>query len=166
MKVYIVQHGLSMPEEIDPEKALSPDGNKQSRNMAEFLREKNIRVDSIWHSPKKRAVQTAHIMAEIVACPETQEKKDLNPLDPVGNLPGEIEHLNKDLMIVGHLPFLQKLASFLLSGTEDNQFISFRNSGVICLECTDSWRFLWTVVPELLEKEMGQTGFDSSKFGC
>jgi len=166
MKVYLVQHGLSLPEEMDPEKALSPEGNKQSQNMAEFLREKNIRVDSIWHSPKKRAVQTAHIMAEILACPEAQERKGLNPLDPVGNLPGEIKSLNKDLMVVGHLPFLQKLASFLLSGTEDNQFISIRNSGVICLEYTDSWKLLWTVVPELLEKEREQTEFDSSKFGC
>lgn len=166
MKVYIVQHGLSMSEEMDPEKSLSPEGNKQSRIVAGFLREKNIRVDSIWHSPKKRAVQTARIMAEILACPETQERKNLNPLDPIGDLPGEIKSLNKDLMIVGHLPFLQKLASFFLSGTEDNQFISFRNSGAICLEYTDSWKLLWTVVPELLEKGSDPAGFDSSKFGC
>ncbi len=166
MKAYLVQHGLSMPEEMDPERALSPEGNKQSRNMAEFLGEKNIRVDSIWHSPKKRAVQTAHIMAEILGYPETQERTDLNPLDPVGNLPGEIKSLNLDLMIVGHLPFLQKLASLLLSGVEENLFISFRNSGVICLEYTDAWKLLWTVVPELLEKRKDQAEFDSSKFGC
>ncbi len=166
MKVYIVQHGLSMPEEMDPEKALSPDGNKQSRNVAEFLREKNIRVDSIWHSPKKRAVQTARIMAEILACSNIQERKNLNPLEPIGDLPGEIKSLNTDLMIVGHLPFLQKLASFLLSGSEENQFISIRNSGVICLEYTDAWKLLWAVVPELLEKRGEQTEFDSSKFGC
>jgi phosphohistidine phosphatase len=84
----------------------------------------------------------------------------------LGNLPGEIETLEKDLMIVGHLPFLQKLASFLLSGTEGNQFISFRNSGVICLEYTDAWKLLWAVVPELLEKGRTPAEFDSSKFGC
>jgi len=166
MKVYIVQHGLSMSEEMDPEKALSPEGKKQSRHVAEFLREKTIRVDAIWHSPKKRAAQTAHILAEILDCPDTQERKDLNPLDPVGNIPGEIESLDKNLMIVGHLPFLEKLASVLLSGTENNQFISIRNSGVICLEYTDTWKLLWTVVPELLEKERDQTEFDSSKFSC
>ena len=75
----------------------------------------------------------------------------------------EIESQNKNLMIVGHLPFLQKLASLLLSGTEDNQFISFRNSGVVCLEYTGAWKVLWAVIPELLE---GKAGFDSSKFGC
>jgi phosphohistidine phosphatase len=166
MKIYLVQHGLSMPEEMNPEKALSPEGNKQSRKMADFLREKNIRVEIIWHSPKKRAVQTAQIMAEIIDCSNIQERKDLSPLEPIGDLPGEIRSLNKDLMLVGHLPFLQKLASFLLSRLENNQFISFRNSGVICLEYTDSWKLLWTVVPELLEEGSDQSEFDGSKFGC
>lgn len=166
MKLYIVQHGISLSEEVDPEKSLSPEGEKQSRKIAEFLKEKSVQVDVLWHSPKKRAVQTAHILSETVASPEIQERKDLNPMDPVGNLPEEIEPLEKNLMIVGHLPFLQKLASLLLSGTEDNQFISIKNSGVICLEHTDSWKVLWAVTPELLEKQKGEAGFDSSKFGC
>lgn len=166
MKLYTVQHGISLSEEVDPEKSLSPEGEKQSRKIAEFLKEKSVQVDVLWHSPKKRAVQTAHILSETVASPEIQERKDLNPMDPVDNLPQEIEPLEKNLMIVGHLPFLQKLVSLLLSGTEDNQFISIKNSGVICLEHTDSWKVLWAVTPELLDKQMGEAGFDSSKFGC
>ena len=166
MKLYLVQHGLSLPEEVDPEKSLSPEGEAESRNIASFLKEKNIRVDQVWHSSKKRAVQTAQIMAESLSSPETQERKGLNPMDPVGDFPGEIESLNKDLMIVGHLPFVQKLASLLLSGTEDKDLVSVRNSGVICLEHTDSWKVLWTVTPELLEGQGSQAEFDSSKFGC
>lgn len=166
MKLYLVQHGLSLPEEVDPEKSLSPEGEAASRNIASFLKEKNIRVDQVWHSSKKRAVQTAQIMAESLSSPETQERKGLNPMDPVGDFPGEIEALNKDLMIVGHLPFVQKLVSLLLSGTEDKDLISVRNSGVICLEHTDSWKVLWAVIPELLEGQGSQAEFDSSKFGC
>lgn len=156
MKLYLVQHGLSLPEEVDPEKSLSPEGEAASRNIAAFLKEKNIRVDRVWHSSKKRAVQTAQIMAESLSSPETQERKDLNPMDPVGDFPGEIEALKKDLMIVGHLPFVQKLASLLLSGTEEKDLISIRNSGIICLEHTDSWKVLWTVTPELLEGQGSQ----------
>ena len=166
MKLYLVQHGLSLPEEVDSEKSISPEGEAASRNIALFLKEKNIRVDQVWHSSKKRAVQTAQIMAESLSSPETQERKGLNPMDPVGDFPGEIESLNKDLMIVGHLPFVQKLASLLLSGTEDKDLVSVRNSGVICLEHTDSWKVLWTVTPELLEGQGSQAEFDSSKFGC
>jgi len=161
MKLYLVQHGLSLPEEVDSEKSLSPEGEAESRKIAAFLREKNIRVDRVWHSSKKRAAQTAQIMAENVSCPETQERKNLNPMDPVGDFPGEIEALKKDLMIVGHLPFVQKLASLLLSGTEDKDLISVRNSGIICLEYTDSWKVLWTVTPELLEGQGSQAEFDS-----
>lgn len=166
MKLYIVQHGISLSEEVDPEKSLSSNGEEHSRKIAEFLREKSVRVDTIWHSPKKRAVQTAHILSETAAIPEIQERKDLSPMDPVGHIPEEIEPLSKNLMIVGHLPFLQKLVSLLLSGTEDNRFISIKNSGVICLEHTDSWKVLWAVTPELLEKQKGEAGFDSSRFGC
>jgi len=166
MKLYLVQHGLSLPEEVDSEKSISPEGEAASRNIALFLKEKNIRVDQVWHSSKKRAVQTAQIMAESLSSPETQERKGLNPMDPVGDFPGEIESLNKDLMIVGHLPFVQKLASLLLSGTEDKDLVSVRNSGVICLEHTDSWKVLWTVTPELLEGQGSQAEFNSSKFGC
>ena len=166
MKLYLVQHGLSLSGEVDPEKSLSPEGEAESRNIAAFLKEKGIRVDLFWHSPKKRAVQTAQILAETISCPETQERKDLNPLDPVGNFPAEIKALEKDLMIVGHLPFMQKLASLLLSGDENKELVSVRNSGVICLEHTDSWKVLWTVIPELLEGKGSPAEFDSSKFGC
>lgn len=166
MKLYLVQHGLSLSEEVDPEKPLSPDGEEQSRKIAEFLKEKSIQVDAVWHSPKKRAVQTAHIFSETVASPEIQERKDLNPLDPVTPVRKVIEPLAKNLMIVGHLPFLQKLVSLLLSGAEDKQLISISNSGVICLEHTDSWKLLWAVTPGLLEKHKSEAGFDSSKFGC
>lgn len=166
MKLYIVQHGLSLSGEVDPEKSLSPEGEAESRKIAAFLKEKNIRVGLIWHSPKKRAAQTARIMADTISCPETQEREDLNPLDPVGSFPKEIEALNIDLMIVGHLPFVQRLASLLLSGEENKELISVRNSGVICLEHTDSWKVLWTVIPELLEGKGSPAEFDSSKFGC
>jgi phosphohistidine phosphatase len=166
MKLYIVQHGISLSEEVDPEKSLSPDGEEQSRKIAEFLKEKSVHVDVLWHSPKKRAVQTAHILSETVASPEVQERKDLNPRDPVGPIREVIEPMEKNLMIVGHLPFLQKLVSLLLSGTEDDQFISIKNSGVICLEYADSWKVSWAVTPELLEKQKSEAGFDSSKFGC
>lgn len=150
MKLFLIQHGIALPEEKDPGKSLSPEGKDQTQQAAEFLKEKNIDVDAVWHSPKQRAAQTAQIIVNSILCSEIQERNDLNPLDSVENFPKEIKSSNKNLMIIGHLPFLQKLASLLLSGSETNQFISFKNSGIISLECTDSWRISWMVTPELL----------------
>jgi phosphohistidine phosphatase len=56
-------------------------------------------------------------------------------------------------MIVGHLPFLSRLASTLLIGDETVALVAFRNGGVVCLERGEEkgrWRLTWAVVPELL----------------
>ena len=150
MRLYLIRHGISLPEEKDPEKSLSQEGKEQTQKIAEFLKTKSVKVDAIWHSPKLRAIQTAQIISKSIFCPEIQERNDLNPLDSVEKFPEEIQSLNKDLMIVGHLPFLQKLASLLLSGSETNQFISYKNSGAVCLEYTDTWKIAWMVTPELM----------------
>jgi phosphohistidine phosphatase len=150
MRLYLIQHGRSLPEEKDPQKSLSPEGKEETRRIAEFLKTKNIKVDGLWHSPKHRARQTAQIITASVYCPETKEREHLNPLDSVEKFPQEIISLNKNLMIIGHLPFLQKLASLLLSGSENNQFISFKNSGVVCLDYTDSWKVAWMITPIML----------------
>jgi len=150
MKLYLIQHGIALPEEKDPAKPLSPEGKEETQRIAEFLKTKSIKTDVVWHSPKLRAIQTAQIVANFISCSEIKERNDLNPLDSVESCPEEIESLNKDLMIVGHMPFLQKLASLLLSGSETNQFVSFKNSGVVCLEYNGNWKLAWMVTPVLL----------------
>lgn len=150
MRIYLIQHGIALPEEKDPKKSLSPEGKEETQRTAEFLKTKSIKVDAVWHSPKLRAIQTAQIVANSIFYSETKERNDLNPLDSVENFSEEIKSLDKNLMIVGHLPFLQKLSSLLLSGSETNQFISFKNSGVVCLEYTDTWKIAWMITPVLL----------------
>jgi phosphohistidine phosphatase len=149
MNLYLIQHGLSLPEEQDPKRPLSPEGEEQTQKIAEFLKARKIKVDCIWHSSKLRAIQTAQIISESLPCPEIHERNDLNPLDSVSKFPEEIKSLNKNLMIVGHLPFLEKLAALLLTGTEGYKIIAFKNSGIVCLECTDAWKLAWIVAPEL-----------------
>ena len=150
MNLYLIQHGLSLPEEKDPGRPLSPEGEEQTRKIAEFLKSKKIRVDCLWHSPKLRAIQTARIISESISCAEIHQRNDLSPLDSVSEFPHKIKSLNKNLMIVGHLPFLQKLAALLLTGTEDQKMISFKYSGVVCLEYTDTWNIAWMIVPEVV----------------
>ncbi|UCG34741.1 MAG: phosphohistidine phosphatase SixA [Candidatus Omnitrophota bacterium] len=150
MYLYLVQHGVALPEDKDSQKHLSPEGKKATRKVAKFLRSKNAEVDSIWHSKKMRSIQTAKILSECVSYQRILARDDLNPNDPVEVIADEIQDLNKDIIIVGHLPFLQKLASLFLSGSQDKQLISFTYSGVVCFEYKDFWRLLWMVTPELL----------------
>jgi phosphohistidine phosphatase len=149
MNLYLIQHGLSLPEEKDPKRPLSPEGEEQTQEIAEFLKDRKIKVDCIWHSSKLRAIQTAQIIARSLSFPEIHERNDLNPLDSVNKFPEEIKSLNKSLIIVGHLPFLEKLTALLLTGSEDYKIVSFKNSGVVCLEYTDTWKITGMIIPEL-----------------
>ena len=150
MKLYLIQHGLAVPEDVDPQKPLSRQGVEATQKTARFLKDRAVKADSIWHSPKMRAVQTARIISRSVSCQEMEERDDLNPRDPVDKFPAEFQKTNTDRMIAGHLPFLQKLVSLLLTGSDGLELISFKNSGVVCLEYEEAWKLAWFVTPDLL----------------
>lgn len=149
MRLYLIQHGLALPESIDQKKGLSEKGIIQTQKMAELFRTKDLEVDLIWHSKKLRAIQTAQIFSQYILDAKIEQRDDLNPQDPIVKFPQQLEALDKHLMIVGHLPFLQKLAARLLVNSTVSDLIFFRNSGVVCLEYIDRWKILWMVNPDL-----------------
>jgi len=55
-------------------------------------------------------------------------------------------------MIVGHLPFLGKLASLLLTGCESANTVAFKQGGIVCLSRSElkQWQINWMVTPEIL----------------
>ncbi len=65
---------------------------------------------------------------------------------------GELANLQEDRVVVGHLPFLAKLASELLTGSEATEVVAFRQGGIVCIERgrDGAWRVLWMVTPEIL----------------
>jgi phosphohistidine phosphatase len=55
-------------------------------------------------------------------------------------------------MSVGHLPFLNKLASLLLTGCESADAVAFKNAGIVALSRNEgnNWQIDWMVTPEIL----------------
>ena len=55
-------------------------------------------------------------------------------------------------MIVGHLPFLEKLASFLICRDEGSKAVLFRYSAILCLVKTgpERWAVDWFLKPEMV----------------
>ena len=150
MYLYLIQHGKTIPKEKDPEQPLSIQGKKHTKRTASFLRSHGFLVEEIWHSDKLRAKQTAEIIGNKLLCKKIIEKEGLAPLDPVKNISEEIQKVDKILLITGHLPFLEKLASLLLTGSQKKLKIKFQNSGIVCLEKDDKWSLIWSVIPELI----------------
>ena len=120
IKVYLVQHGNVVSKEINPERPLSDKGRKDVEKIAGLLKKIKLNVNVIQHSEELRATQTAEILhSTIKSIRDIVQKNNLAPNDPIEPLWYEIMKAHEDLLIVGHLPFLSRLASRLLSGKAD-----------------------------------------------
>jgi phosphohistidine phosphatase len=154
MILYLVQHGDSKPKEEDPEQSLSEKGAADVRKIAAFLAQgPKITVPRLLHSGKKRARETAAILAHILKPAEgTAEEKTLEPLADPGVWVNRLAKENSDLMLVGHLPHLSRLAALLLCGDEAKKIVNFQRGGVVVLgrDETGTWSVHWMVIPGLL----------------
>ena len=115
MRLYLVQHGDAISKEMDRERPLSDQGRADLQRIAAFLAKAGIRVSVILHSGKKRAEQTAELLAASVGVGEHLEKvSGIDPLDPTSEFAGIVNEWTADTMVVGHLPFMAGLVSGLI----------------------------------------------------
>ncbi len=149
MKLYLVQHGKALPKDENPQRPLSREGMDDIEKLALLCASNRLTTKVIWHSTKLRAKQTAQIIAQQIGA-KTQERAGLEPLDPVRPIFDEITNSGEDIFIVGHLPFLERLTSILITGNEDTVPVKFQQGGMVCLEKneTGKWSILWTAFPE------------------
>jgi phosphohistidine phosphatase len=155
MQIYLVQHGESKPEEIDPERRLTENGARAIQKVTDFLRTSGgLQVDAIWHSGKPRAQQTADLLRPATRAGQggVMQHDGLAPKDAVEPIQRELEQGNSNVMIVGHLPFLGRLAALLLTGNADKEVVAFQFGCVVCLNRDDAgrWKVEWMMVPKLL----------------
>ena len=155
MALFLVQHGISAPKDIDPERGLSDSGREETHRIAQVAKGYNIPVKKIVHSSKKRAEQTAGIFHEILALEiPTKKISGINPMDDVRIFAATIE-LEANLMVVGHMPFMERLVSFLITGSDNCRVCRFQNSGIVCLDMERGedhkadWFIKWSLNPDI-----------------
>lgn len=151
MRIYLVQHGLALSAEEDPDRSLSPQGLEDVTRTAGFLSLfEKPKPSFIVHSGKKRAEQTANMFAEAWQISDVRFADYLSPNDDPETWLNKLQEMRDDILIVGHLPFLSKLASLLIRGNSEVETVKFRNGGVVCLEKGDGFcRVLWHINPTL-----------------
>jgi phosphohistidine phosphatase len=151
MKLYLIQHGEAKSEAEDPERSLTARGKQEVGGVATVAKKMDIRASKIYHSGKRRAQQTADIIASALTLP-VESAHGLNPLDDVKLWAERISKEAKDLMIVGHLPFLEKLTSFLVCGDESARVVLFRYAAIVRLDQKEDrgWAVRWILTPEMI----------------
>lgn len=154
MKLYLVQHGDAVSKDLDPERPLSDLGRHDLQRMAGFLGQLQVRVDRILHSGKTRAEQSAVILAHaLLPNGQIESVFGLAPNDPVEAFAATLAARTGDTLLVGHLPFMARLAAWLLVGDAERQLLVYRPGSVACLERNESgdWHLNWMLRPELLQ---------------
>jgi phosphohistidine phosphatase len=152
MALYLVQHGKSLSKEEDSEQWLSDPGISETRQIARVAAGYRVAPKRIHHSVKTRARQTAEIFAHALhPAGGVHQVEGIKPMDDVTAIAAELRP-DDGLMLVGHLPFMSRLAAYLVSGRIEPPVFRFQNSGIVCLDRQpddSNWQMVWTLMPHI-----------------
>lgn len=152
MKIYLLRHGDGIATGSDDERPLSGKGKSDIQHLANFISPLKLSIAYLLHSKKFRAQQTAKILSSGITINKGIEtRSELDPLAFVGDMIEEIYARNEDLLLVGHMPFMGKLAAQLMIGNKEKDIVAFKTGTMLCLEQVENrqWIIRWMINPEL-----------------
>lgn len=158
MTLYLLRHGDALETaSTDAQRPLSPAGEEQARTVATYLRTSRRIPEAIRTSPLTRAVQMSVIIREELnvadwaptefLVPGTDHRQLVRELNGIGSSP---------VLLVGHEPHLQVLASLLIRGDRLGSY-PFRKGSLACLETgspvvAGAGRLEWLVAVEQMKQ--------------
>jgi phosphohistidine phosphatase len=145
MFLYLAHHGNAVGSEVDPRRPLSPEGRVDVERIAAQAAALGATPAVVWHSGKLRAKQTAEALWRACnALAELAATRDLQPDDPPQWMRDRLRAEARDILIVGHFPYLPRLLALLVTGGEAG--VSFPENGIVALETLDegaTWSERW-----------------------
>jgi len=157
MDVYLIQHAQSKAKEEDPNRPLADEGRRAIERVAVHYAKLNVVLDRMYHSGKLRAEETAEILAkQLKITDRVHARAGLDPLDDVKPIRDWLGELGQEglraVALVGHLPFLDKLASLLVVGNEGAGVVAFQYAGIVKLSPRaqgQGYSVQWILTPSL-----------------
>ena len=154
MDIFLMQHGFAASEAEDPARPLTTAGRAAVARVAARARSGGVRAGLCVHSGALRAEQSATLLGAALEA-RVIPLAGLAPGDPprpiadwlarqAGNDP------DGAVAIVGHLPFLDGLATYLVTGREGTQVVRWRNAVLVKLTPAAPGRYAveWALPPE------------------
>lgn len=145
MDAYLIRHGDAVAEMDNPKRPLSTKGRRDVQRTAHLALARNIQISAIYHSGILRAFETAQILAEILAPPlGLHLHAGLLPEDDPAIMKAELDLMDHPIALVGHLPYLNRLAALLTSGDPNRAVVEFLPAMMIGFERQDyQWKITW-----------------------
>lgn len=151
MKLYLMRHGDAVQPSVNPDRPLSERGLQQVHNLANLLAERRVNIASIYHSGITRAEQTATIIGDALKPGKVEMRTGLTPNDPVDSMAILADTFTDAVMLVGHMPFMGRMAAQLLLGDSRRTVVIFETSTTACFTpIGDSrWALEWVLSPTI-----------------
>jgi phosphohistidine phosphatase len=153
MLLYLVQHAEARNEADDPRRDLTEKGKMDIEAVSHHLKRLKVDVKQIFHSGKTRAQTTANILAEhLQPAAGISEAPGLAPMEDPEIWAERIAKMDENIMLVGHLPHLGRLAALLMSGDKERTVVNFQMGGAVRLRHMerDQWALEWMIVPNII----------------
>lgn len=131
MDLYVIRHGIAEEGEDDAARSLTGKGRRRLREVVHGLARLDVRIGRVLHSPKRRAVQTAELLAPVV-----DGGFEVTPLLAEAPGPALLELLREgqSTAVVGHQPYLSQLVAWLTTGdTEVGAAFPLKKGGLAAL---------------------------------
>jgi phosphohistidine phosphatase len=147
VRILLVHHADAVGPDVDPQRPLSSRGHAQARDLVERFSAACAGVTgmaawapaAIWHSGKLRARQTAEAFLTLNPFAEFKMVRGLRPDDPPEIMLGALADATRDLVLVGHLPYLPALRQRLVAA--DSTLPVFPRHGLVLIErAADGWQ--------------------------
>jgi phosphohistidine phosphatase len=155
--LYLMRHGEAATSEQDARRPLTAAGRAAIERVAWRAATAAFRPQAVYHSGILRAQQTAEILARHIGASENvRAREGLQPEDavePVATWLLGLASQDHTLVLVGHLPFLDRLASRLVVGDEDTQVLNFQAGALVKLRARPgggSFSISWMLSPEVV----------------
>lgn len=151
MNLYLFRHGKAARQDPDGPSILTPKGSEEVSKVAGYFKKRGLKIQTLWHSPKERAVQTAEIFLGILGGQGilVEEKKFLEPDGDAQDVLQQVNnHISGDLLIVSHLPLIGELGA-LLAVDSTGADTAFPTAGMAAfVKKNNIWQWLWSVGPD------------------
>ncbi|MGB0417022.1 MAG: SixA phosphatase family protein [Coraliomargarita sp.] len=166
MRIYLLRHAKSEPGYPDAARVLAARGRAHTAALGSFFRgQDRFRPQELWCSPLTRAEETADRFLQAWGGP-VHDRRSVDALEPErdpGVLVEELVSLGREVLLVGHNPNIEILASLLISGERSRAQILIQTGVMLCLERSDYPNYgqtgpcalRWMLDPRLLSEPVG-----------
>lgn len=142
-----MRHGEAVLGQPDWQRPLSDRGRAQAIAMAQSARSRGVSVAWFYHSGILRAQQTAELVAAVL--PPVQGVREISGLCPEDDpmiLKAQLDETTQSVLLISHLPYLNRLAGLMVTGDSERSVIEFAPATLVCLtRHANGWKFDWSL---------------------